>query len=80
MATQKRLSESITLEQGKTLGDAEGDVFRGLQVAEFACSAPTLLQGETLPSIGRHVDSYSLRVPLGVASGIAPFNVSLLRN
>lgn len=39
----KRLSENITLEQGKTLGDAEGDVFRGLQVAEFACSAPTLL-------------------------------------
>jgi len=70
----KRLSENITLEQGKTLGDAEGDVFRGLQVAEFACSAPTLLMGETLPSIGRHVDSYSYRIPLGVCSGIAPFN------
>lgn len=70
----KRLAENITLEQGKTLGDAEGDVFRGLQVAEFACSAPSLMMGETLPGIGRHVDSYSLRLPLGVCAGIAPFN------
>lgn len=70
----KRLAANITLEQGKTLGDAEGDVFRGIQVAEFANSAPTLLQGETLQGIGRHVDCYSYRVPLGVCAGIAPFN------
>ncbi|KAK4337067.1 hypothetical protein RND71_043763 [Anisodus tanguticus] len=30
--------------------------------------------GETLPAIGRNVDSYSYRVPLGVCGGIAPFN------
>lgn len=28
---QKELAKSITLEQGKTLADAEGDVFRGLR-------------------------------------------------
>ena len=28
---QKELSKMITLEQGKTLADAEGDVFRGLR-------------------------------------------------
>lgn len=28
---QKELARSITLEQGKTLADAEGDVFRGLR-------------------------------------------------
>ena len=35
--------------------------------------------GETLPGIGRHVDSYSYRLPLGVCSGIAPFNVRPIR-
>lgn len=28
---QKELAKSITYEQGKTLADAEGDVFRGLR-------------------------------------------------
>lgn len=33
-----RLAASITLEQGKTLSDAKGDVLRGLQVAEVRSS------------------------------------------
>ena len=31
------LAAIITLEQGKTLADARGDVFRGLEVVEQAC-------------------------------------------
>jgi len=31
------LAAVITLEQGKTLADARGDVFRGLEVVEQAC-------------------------------------------
>lgn len=71
---QKKLAAVITEEQGKTLIDAEGDVFRGLQVVEHACSAPSLLMGETTSNIARDMDSYSYRVPLGVCGGIAPFN------
>ena len=33
------LAALITEEQGKTLVDAKGDVFRGLEVVEFACGA-----------------------------------------
>ena len=33
----------ITIEQGKTLPDAEGDVLRGLQVVEHCCSITNLL-------------------------------------
>jgi malonate-semialdehyde dehydrogenase (acetylating) / methylmalonate-semialdehyde dehydrogenase len=33
-----RLAHSITLEQGKTVADAKGDVLRGLQVAEVRTS------------------------------------------
>ncbi|VDK52776.1 unnamed protein product [Cylicostephanus goldi] len=45
----KKLAQNITEEQGKTLPDAEGDVMRGLQVVEHACSVPSLMLGETLP-------------------------------
>ncbi|XP_078007601.1 methylmalonate-semialdehyde/malonate-semialdehyde dehydrogenase [acylating], mitochondrial isoform X2 [Phascolarctos cinereus] len=70
----KEIAKLITLEQGKTLADAEGDVFRGLQVVEHACSVTSLILGETLPSITKDMDIYSYRLPLGVCAGIAPFN------
>jgi malonate-semialdehyde dehydrogenase (acetylating)/methylmalonate-semialdehyde dehydrogenase len=69
-----RIAENITLEQGKTLADAKGDVLRGLQVVEHACSIPSLLQGETLGNLSRDLDTYSYKVPIGVCAGITPFN------
>ena len=70
----KKLAANITAEQGKTLIDAEGDVFRGLQVVEHACSVTSLQQGETLTGIAKDMDLVSYRVPLGVTAGITPFN------
>ncbi|KAI1702142.1 aldehyde dehydrogenase family domain-containing protein [Ditylenchus destructor] len=70
----KKLAENVTLENGKTLADAEGDVLRGLQVVEQACASANLLLGEHLPNISKDMDTYSLRVPLGVTAGICPFN------
>ncbi|KAL1789736.1 methylmalonate-semialdehyde dehydrogenase [acylating], mitochondrial [Sigmodon hispidus] len=70
----KEVAKLITLEQGKTLADAEGDVFRGLQVVEHACSVTSLMLGETMPSITKDMDLYSYRLPLGICAGIAPFN------
>jgi len=64
------LTDSITEEQGKTTIDAEGDVFRGLQVVEHACSVTSLQLGETLPSIARDMDTLSYRIPLGVCAGM----------
>ncbi|KAM4662802.1 methylmalonate-semialdehyde/malonate-semialdehyde dehydrogenase [acylating], mitochondrial [Discoglossus pictus] len=70
----KELAQLITLEQGKTLADAEGDVFRGLQVVEHSCSITSLMLGETLPSLTKDMDTFTFRLPLGVCAGIAPFN------
>ncbi|TRY58354.1 hypothetical protein DNTS_034198 [Danionella cerebrum] len=70
----KELAKLITLEQGKTLADAEGDVFRGLQVVEHTCSVTSLMLGETLPSLTKDMDTYTYRLPIGVCAGIAPFN------
>jgi len=68
------LAKSITLENGKTFSDAEGELLRGLQVVEHACSITSLQLGETMPGISKDMDTHSYRVPLGVCSGITPFN------
>lgn len=68
------LAALITQEQGKTLADARGDVFRGLEVVEQACSTPTVIMGETVENLSSFVDTYSYRQPLGVTAGICPFN------
>ncbi|KAJ1346973.1 putative methylmalonate-semialdehyde dehydrogenase [acylating], mitochondrial [Parelaphostrongylus tenuis] len=68
----KKIADNITKEQGKTLPDAEGDVSRGLQVVEHACSVPSLMLGETLPNVSRDMDTYSWRIPLGVISWYLP--------
>ncbi len=68
------IAKSITLEQGKTLIDAEGDVMRGLQVVEHTCNITSLQLGETLPGIAKDMDTFTMRVPLGVCAGITPFN------
>ncbi len=70
----KKLAEVLSSEHGKTLPDAEGDIIRGLEVAEFCIGAPHLLKGEFTDSAGPGIDMYSMRQPLGVVAGITPFN------
>jgi malonate-semialdehyde dehydrogenase (acetylating) / methylmalonate-semialdehyde dehydrogenase len=72
------LAELITREHGKVLSDARGEVTRGLEVVEFACGIPHLLKGEFSENVGPHIDSYSLRQPLGVCAGITPFNFPVM--
>lgn len=69
-----KLAANVTLEQGKTIPDAEGDVLRGLQVVEHACSITSLQLGESMPSISKDMDTHSYRVPIGVCAGVCPFN------
>ncbi|XP_031383495.1 methylmalonate-semialdehyde dehydrogenase [acylating], mitochondrial [Punica granatum] len=69
-----KLALNITTEQGKTLKDAQGDVFRGLEVVEHACGMATLQMGEYVSNVSSGIDTYSIREPLGVCAGICPFN------
>jgi malonate-semialdehyde dehydrogenase (acetylating) / methylmalonate-semialdehyde dehydrogenase len=70
----EELAAIITSEHGKVLSDARGEVTRGLEVVEFACGIPHLLKGEFSEQVGRGIDSYSMRQPVGVCAGITPFN------
>ncbi|MBP6893197.1 MULTISPECIES: CoA-acylating methylmalonate-semialdehyde dehydrogenase [Pseudacidovorax] len=68
------LAAILTAEQGKTLPDAEGDVFRGLEVVEHAAGIGNLQLGELANNVAGGVDTYTLLQPLGVCAGITPFN------
>ncbi|KAF1702482.1 CoA-acylating methylmalonate-semialdehyde dehydrogenase [Pseudoxanthomonas suwonensis] len=72
------LARLITSEHGKTLSDARGEVTRGMEVVEFAAGIPHLLKGEYSAAVGRDVDSWSERMPLGVVAGITPFNFPVM--
>src|SRR6202453_3092347 len=69
-----RIAKTLSAEQGKTIPDAEGDIFRGLEVVEHACSIGTLQLGEYGENVAGTVDTYTLRQPIGVCAGITPFN------
>ena len=51
-----------------------GEVTRGIEVVEFACGIPHLMKGEFTEQVGRGIDSWSVRQPVGVCAGITPFN------
>lgn len=75
---QHILAELISLEHGKLVSDAMGEVSRGLEVVEFACGIPHLLKGEFSAQVGTGIDSHGLRQPLGIVAGITPFNFPVM--
>ncbi len=64
----------ICHELGKTFEDAKGDLWRGIEVVEQAANIPSLMMGETVENVARDIDTYSYIQPLGVCTGITPFN------
>jgi malonate-semialdehyde dehydrogenase (acetylating)/methylmalonate-semialdehyde dehydrogenase len=72
------LAAIITRHHGKTLDESRGEVRRGIEVVDFACGAPTLLQGRTLRDVSGGVDQDLYRYPVGVCAGIPPFNFPVM--
>jgi malonate-semialdehyde dehydrogenase (acetylating)/methylmalonate-semialdehyde dehydrogenase len=74
----KELAELISLEHGKTLPDAEGEVGRGLEAIENACLISKLQLGEIADNVAGNVNVYTLNKPLGVGVGITAFNFPIM--
>ncbi|MEA2362794.1 MAG: malonate-semialdehyde dehydrogenase (acetylating) / methylmalonate-semialdehyde dehydrogenase [Thermoleophilaceae bacterium] len=68
------LARSVTLEMGKTIGDARAEVGRMIEMVEAACAVPTTMQGRILEDVSRNVDAETVRQPVGVCAAIVPFN------
>ncbi|PCK21275.1 methylmalonate-semialdehyde dehydrogenase (CoA acylating) [Bacillus pumilus] len=74
----EELAELVTLENGKSLTEAKGEVQRGIECVEFAAGAPTLMMGKQLPDIATGLESGMYRYPIGVIGGITPFNFPMM--
>ncbi|MDK1045465.1 MAG: CoA-acylating methylmalonate-semialdehyde dehydrogenase [Anaerolineales bacterium] len=70
----EQLSRTITLENGKTLGESRGEMRRAIENVEVACGIPILIQGYNSEDIARGIDEIMIRQPVGVAAAICPFN------
>ena len=63
------LSRLITLENGKTFGEAKAELRRGIENVEVACGIPMMMQGYNLEDITPGVDETLIRQPLGSSGG-----------
>ncbi|MBY8909181.1 CoA-acylating methylmalonate-semialdehyde dehydrogenase [Salinicoccus roseus] len=78
MENKQELAEIITKENGKSVGEALGEVQRGIENVEFAAGAPSLMMGDSLSSIATDIEGTSYRYPVGVVGGITPFNFPMM--
>jgi malonate-semialdehyde dehydrogenase (acetylating)/methylmalonate-semialdehyde dehydrogenase len=69
----KALAQLVQEENGKTFDEARAEVEKAIELTEFACSMPQLIQGEFL-EVSKGVEARVERKPLGVVASIAPFN------
>lgn len=76
-AHSDELANLIRLENGKTFDEAVAEVDKAIELCEFACSMPQLVQGEIL-EVSRGVECRVERKALGVVASIVPFNFPLM--
>lgn len=70
----EELALLCSMELGKNLDEARGDVLKAIEPTEHACGLPTLMQGDASLQVTSGFDTATYRVPLGVVAGIVPFN------
>jgi len=70
----EEIARLITMECGKTLEEARGEMRRAIENVEIACGMPILMQGYNSEDIARGFDETMIRQPVGVCAAICPFN------
>jgi acyl-CoA reductase-like NAD-dependent aldehyde dehydrogenase len=77
-ANGSELAELESLDNGKPLAMAKGDVAAAVNHLRYYAGWPTKIEGETIPVSARDVLCYTLREPVGVCGQIIPWNFPLL--
>jgi acyl-CoA reductase-like NAD-dependent aldehyde dehydrogenase len=77
-ANGEELAELESLDNGKPLGSAAGDIAASVNHLRYYAGWPTKIEGETIPVSARDVLCYTLREPVGVCAQIVPWNYPLL--
>ena len=78
---QADLAKTISMEEGKTLTEATGEVSRAVQTMTLSAEESKRIHGETVPLDAApgvtQPFGFTIRVPCGVVAAIAPFNFPL---
>jgi len=67
------LAALVQLENGKTIGEAMAEVMKGMELTEFACSLPQMVNDE-IQEVSKGVECRTTHFPMGVVASITPFN------
>ncbi len=68
------IARTTTMECGKTIGEARGELRRGIENVEVATGIPSMAMGYNVEDIASGIDEMMIRQPLGVVAAITPFN------
>ena len=68
------IARTITTEEGKPIGDANGEVKRAMNIIEYAAGEGRRMFGYTTPSELPNTVAYTIKRPLGVVGVITPWN------
>jgi malonate-semialdehyde dehydrogenase (acetylating)/methylmalonate-semialdehyde dehydrogenase len=67
------LTRLVQEENGKTYDEAKAEIEKSIELTEFACAMPQLIQGEIM-EVSKGVECRTERYPVGVVASIVPFN------
>lgn len=74
MAEQEALAHLLTLEQGKPLAEARGEIAYGASFIEWFAEEAKRAYGETIPGHMRDKRLLTIKQPVGVTAAITPWN------
>lgn len=67
----------LSAENGKTYAESKGDIEKGIECIEFACSLPNMAAGGQI-DVSRGVNCEVTYEPLGIVGGVVPFNFPVM--
>src|ERR1700756_3581878 len=73
-AEQDEVARLLTREEGKTFGEAKGEIYRAYNVLNYTAGQSRRMGGMTIPSELPKNFAYTMRQPLGVVALITPWN------
>ena len=70
------IAQALSREHGKTVGEARGEVRRGIENVEVAAGVPNMLRegSGVVEDAASGIDESAVRQPLGVFAAVVPFN------
>src|SRR5712691_2419550 len=73
-AEQDEVARLLTREEGKTVAEAKGEIYRAYNVLNYTAGQSRRMGGVTIPSELPKNFAYTIRQPLGVVALITPWN------